>query len=112
MAKQLTPSDVYDVNKKTGALILGANRLDDYAEKFLGKYCRAALTTPMSLPVEKMLADAGYPNGFETTLYCENGLSAMATLIQASLADLNIKVDVQFVANIADWRESHWKDAK
>lgn len=54
----------------------------------------------------KMLADAGYPNGFETTLYCENGLSAMATLIQASLADLNIKVDVQFVANIADWRES------
>ena len=59
MAKQLTPSDVYDVNKKTGALILGANRLDDYAEKFLGKYCRAALTTPMSLPVEKMLADAG-----------------------------------------------------
>ena len=58
MAKQLTPSDIFDVNPKTGALILGANRLDDYAAKFLGQHCKAALTTPMALPVEDMLAEA------------------------------------------------------
>ena len=31
-------ADVYDINKKTGALILGKNRLDDYAEKYLTKH--------------------------------------------------------------------------
>lgn len=58
MDKLPTPSDVYDISKTTGALILGANRLDDYATKFLAKYCKDALTTPMPLPVEDMLADA------------------------------------------------------
>lgn len=58
MDKRPTPSDVYDISKTTGALILGANRLDDYATKFLAKYCKDALTTPMPLPVEEMLADA------------------------------------------------------
>ena len=31
-------ADVYDINKKTGALILGKNRLDDYAEKYLTEH--------------------------------------------------------------------------
>lgn len=58
MDNKPTPSDVYDISKTTGALILGANRLDDYATKFLAKYCKEALITPMPLPVEEMLADA------------------------------------------------------
>lgn len=58
MAKMVTTSDVFDINKRTGALILGKNRLDDYATKFLNKYCRQALVEPMSLPVDDILADA------------------------------------------------------
>lgn len=58
MNKRLTPSDVFDTNPKTGALILGSNRLDDYASKFLAKYCKAALITPMPLPVEDILKAA------------------------------------------------------
>lgn len=54
----LTPSDIYDVNKKTGALILGKNRLDDYATKFLTKYCKEALEKPMPLPVERIIEKA------------------------------------------------------
>ena len=49
---------IYDINKKTGALILGKNRLDDYATKYLTKHCKEALLTPMPLPVEKILEDA------------------------------------------------------
>ncbi len=40
MMNRPTFSDVYDINPKTGALILGKNRLDDYATKFLNKYCK------------------------------------------------------------------------
>ena len=58
MAKKLTSSDIYDINRKTGALILGKNRLDDYATKYLTKHCKEALLTPMPLPVEKILEDA------------------------------------------------------
>ncbi len=50
MMNRPTFSDVYDINPKTGALILGKNRLDDYATKFLNKYCKKALDTPMPLP--------------------------------------------------------------
>ncbi len=57
--KGCTPSDVYDVDKNTGALILGKNRLDDYAQKFLTQFCPEALSTPMPLPVEDMLKKAG-----------------------------------------------------
>ncbi|MCD7716051.1 MAG: hypothetical protein LUI39_06340 [Lachnospiraceae bacterium] len=57
MTKKPTSSDIYDVNKKTGALILGKNRLDDYARKFLQKNCKEALETPMPLPVDKILQD-------------------------------------------------------
>ena len=58
MPNKLTHSDIYDINPKSGALIIGANRLDDYATKFLVKYCERALTTPMPLPIEDMLHEA------------------------------------------------------
>lgn len=45
----------------------------------------------------QMLSDAGYPNGFETTIYCRNTFKSVATTLQALLGDLNIKADVQFV---------------
>ena len=57
--KKPTPSYIYDVNKSTGALILGKNRLDDYARKFLREFCPEALETPMRLPVEEMMKNAG-----------------------------------------------------
>lgn len=55
MTSKPTLSDIYDINKKTGALILGKNRLEDYATKYLTKHCKEALETPMPLPVEKIL---------------------------------------------------------
>lgn len=58
MPNKLTRSDIYDIDPKSGALIIGSNRLDDYATKFLNQYCSKALTTPMPLPVEDMLRDA------------------------------------------------------
>lgn len=58
MNKRPTFSDVFDTNPKTGALILGSNRLDDYASKFLAKYYKAALITPMPLPVYDILKAA------------------------------------------------------
>lgn len=56
--QKLTHSDIYDVDQKSGALIIGANRLDDYATIFLKKYCEQALTVPMPLPVDDMLHKA------------------------------------------------------
>ena len=58
MAKTANPQDVYDIDKRTCALILGSNRLDDYASAFLEQHCKEALLTPMPLPVEKLLSDA------------------------------------------------------
>jgi len=57
--KRITSNDIFDINKKTGALILGKNRLDDYATKFLTKYCKQALVDPMPLPVDDILKDMG-----------------------------------------------------
>ncbi|HBY3445197.1 TPA: hypothetical protein MIY84_004154, partial [Clostridioides difficile] len=57
--KRITSSDIFDINKKTGALILGKNRLDDYATKFLTKYCKQALVEPMPLPVDDILKEMG-----------------------------------------------------
>lgn len=54
-----TFSDVFDINKKTGALILGKNRLDDYATKYLAKHYKEALETPMPLPVDTILQEEG-----------------------------------------------------
>lgn len=59
MTSKPTLSDIYDINQKTGALILGKNRLEDYAAKFLTKYCKAALATPMPLPVDEILNTMG-----------------------------------------------------
>lgn len=59
MAAQPSHSDVYDVNLKTGALILGKNRLDDYAEKYLSQHYPKALLQPMPLPVEELLESSG-----------------------------------------------------
>ncbi|MBV1757702.1 MAG: hypothetical protein KMY55_07640 [Dethiosulfatibacter sp.] len=59
MMRKITSSDIFDINKKSGALILGKNRLDDYATKFLTKYCKEALVNAMPLPVESILQDMG-----------------------------------------------------
>ena len=53
-----THSDIYDVDP-SGAVVLGSNRLDDYATTVLQKYCPQALTTPMPLPVEDMVQAEG-----------------------------------------------------
>lgn len=57
MRSNLTTSDIFDVNKNTGGLILGKNRLDDYASKFLSRVCKEVLTTPMPLSIEQLLED-------------------------------------------------------
>ncbi len=59
MTNRPTSSDIFDINKKTGALILGKNRLDDYATKYLTRHCKKALETPMPLPVDQILQKAG-----------------------------------------------------
>lgn len=55
MGSKITTSDIFDINKKTGALMIGKNRLDDYATKFLTKYCKEALIEPMPLPILKII---------------------------------------------------------
>lgn len=59
MSTKPSPHDIYDINKRTGALILGRNRLDDYAAKYLTRHCRDALKKPMALPVEQILEEEG-----------------------------------------------------
>jgi hypothetical protein len=54
-----TPGMVYDVDKKTGRYIIGKDRLEDYAQAFLSKYCPNALKVPMPLPVEEILKTMG-----------------------------------------------------
>ena len=43
MMNKPTSSDIFDINKKTGALILGKNRLDDYATKYLARHCKLSM---------------------------------------------------------------------
>ena len=59
MSKKPTPSDIYDIDKKTGALILGKNELEKYAKKYLSVHCEEALKTPMPLPVDEIIQKAG-----------------------------------------------------
>lgn len=59
MKHKKTPSDILDVDQKTSALIIGKNRLDDYAKKYLNEHCKEALIEPMPLPVEKIIENAG-----------------------------------------------------
>lgn len=58
MRNKTISSDSIDVNRKTGALILGKNRLDDYATKYLTKHCKKALEAPMPIPVDEILQKA------------------------------------------------------
>ncbi len=58
MTSRPTSSDIFDIDKKTGALILGKNRLDDYATKYLMRHCKKALETPMPVPVGEILQQA------------------------------------------------------
>lgn len=46
---------------------------------------------------KQMLADAGYPNGFSTTIYTSQPFASAATMLQAGLAELGITADCQFV---------------
>lgn len=55
MKRKSSSSDVYDVEKRTGALIIGKNRLDDFATNYLKKYCPEALKEPIPLPVYDIL---------------------------------------------------------
>ncbi len=54
MAGRAKPSEVFDVSK-SGALILGKDRLEDYATKYLSHRCAKALETPMPLPIDEIL---------------------------------------------------------
>lgn len=51
-------SFVFDT-KKSGALVLGADRLEDYAEKYLTQRFPEALQQPMALPVDQILEHDG-----------------------------------------------------
>lgn len=46
---------------------------------------------------KKLLADAGYPKGFSTTIYSSSGTTqkAVASVIQAQLAEIGINVKIQ-----------------
>ena len=46
---------------------------------------------------KQMLADAGYPNGFSTTIYTSAPFSNAATMLQAGLAELGITAECEFV---------------
>lgn len=59
MSTKPSSQDIFDINKRTGALILGSNRLDDYAAKYLTRICKDALKKPMALPVEQILEKEG-----------------------------------------------------
>ena len=52
-------SDVFDINPRTGALILGKNRLDDYAEKYLTEHYPQALEAPTAIPVDELIKESG-----------------------------------------------------
>ena len=52
-------SDVFDINPRTGALILGKNRLDDYAEKYLSEHYPQALEAPTAIPVDELIKESG-----------------------------------------------------
>lgn len=66
MKNNLTRSDIYDVNSRTGALILGKNRLDEYASKYLSHVYKKALLNPMALPVDEILAEMHLTVKYET----------------------------------------------
>ena len=52
-------SGVWDIDKYTGALIIGNDNLDSYADAYVTKVCSQALTEPMPLPVEDIINAEG-----------------------------------------------------
>ncbi len=46
---------------------------------------------------KEMLAEAGYPDGFSTTIYTSQPFASAATMLQAGLAELGITADCEFV---------------
>ncbi len=52
---------------------------------------------------KQMLADAGYPDGFETVLYIYPGLEKDATLIQADLEKIGVRSTVEVVDASVVW---------
>ena len=52
-------SGVWDIDKHTGALIIGNDNLDSYADAYVTKVCSQALTEPMPLPVEDIINAEG-----------------------------------------------------
>lgn len=59
MSTEPSPQDIFDTDKRTGALVLGSNRLDDYARKYLSSHCKEALTSPMALPINRIIEQEG-----------------------------------------------------
>ncbi len=57
---------------------------------------------------KKMLADAGYPNGFSTTIYAQDTFKAFATALQNALKPLGIEASVELIKS-ADTRRSDGK---
>ena len=55
---------------------------------------------------KSLLAEAGYPDGFSTTIYCTASNSRDATAIQASLAELNIQAEVDILTTLTELRET------
>lgn len=46
---------------------------------------------------KKMLADAGYPDGFKTVIYTPGNMTNVATILQAELKNMNIDAEVKEV---------------
>ncbi len=53
---------------------------------------------------KEMLTEAGYPNGFDTTLYVEGRYSMEATAMQAALAQVGINANVEITDDVFDMR--------
>lgn len=53
----------------------------------------------------QMLSDAGYPNGFETTVIAHTGQAIAATVLQSALKELNITSEVELASSVNSIRD-------
>lgn len=88
MVAKKSLSDVYDIHKKTGALMLGKNRLDDYATNYLSKNYPQALEEPMALPVDEILENNGLIVK-EATLSPNSDIFGCCTLLDGNVRIYN-----------------------